>query len=394
MTRLDDQSTSSPLLQELFALVSDHGVDSMAHAFTMIVNAAMLAERDAALGAGPYERSEQRRGYANGFKSKTVTSRAGKIEFRVPKARGIEFYPRALEKGVRSEKALKVAIAEMYVQGVSTRKVREVTERLCGTEISSTQVSRLAQELDEEFDQWRNRSIGAVPYLILDARYEKVRHAGAVVSCAILVAIGICEDGKRSVLGVSCKLSEAEPHWREFLQHLLARGMHGVQMIVSDDHAGLRAAREAVFPSTPWQRCQFHLIRNAFAYVPKQSMRSEVARDIRSILDSPDRAEADRRISIIASKYRTSAPSLSDWIEHSVPEALTVLRIHPDHRRRLRTTNMLEALNKEIKRRTRVATLFPNAASVLRLISAILIEVDEDWTTGRVYLDLTKCQTS
>jgi putative transposase len=177
---------------------------------------------------------------------------------------------------------------------------------------------------------------------------------------------------------------------RAFLQSLLARGLHGVRMVTSDDHAGLRAALASVFASVPWQRCQFHLIRNAFAHVPKQSMRAEVARDLRSILDAPDRGEAKRRTDIVVAKHRKAAPHLADWIDASVAEALTVLTLPPEHRRRLRTSNAIEQLNKEIKRRTRVATLFPNAESLLRLVSAVLAEIDEEWTSGRVYLDLAK----
>lgn len=389
MTRLE-QSNDSTFLKELLDLVGEHGTEAMSQAFAALLNAAMLAEREAVIGAAPYERSGARRGHANGFKPKTVITRAGSIELRVPKARGIEFYPQSLEKGVRSEKALKIAIAEMYVQGVSTRKVREITEALCGADISSAQVSRAAKLLDAELDAWRNRPLGAVPYLILDARYEKVRHAGSVVDCAVLVAIGVGIDGRRTVLGVSSALSEAEPHWRAFLQSLLARGLHGVRMITSDDHAGLRAAREAVFASIPWQRCQFHLIRNAFAHVPRQSMRSEAARDIRTILDAPDPGEAKRRTEIVFAKYQKAAPNLATWIDANIAEALTVLALPPEHRRRLRTSNAIEQVNKEIKRRTRVATLFPNAESLLRLVSAVLSEIDEEWTSGRIYLDLAK----
>ena len=212
----------------------------------------MKLERSAVLGARPYERTPQRRGHANGFKPKTVETRLGALELRVPQTRGVAFYPSALEKGQRSERALKLAIAEMYVQGVSTRKVTAVMEELCGLEVTSSQVSRAVQALDEELTAWRERPLGEIPYLLLDARYEKVRVNGVVVSCALLVAVGITPDGRRTILGVSVSLSEAEVHWREFLASLQARGLHGVQLIVSDDHAGLqggarpRACRRAV----------------------------------------------------------------------------------------------------------------------------------------------------
>ena len=228
-------------LDQIVELLAEHGFDGMAQAVTVLLNEVMKLERAHTLGAMPYQRSEQRTGHANGFKPKTLHTRLGALTVAVPQTRGVEFYPSALEKGVRSERALKLAVAEMYVQGVSTRKVAAITEQLCGLEVTSAQVSRAAQALDEELETWRNRPLGETPYLILDARYEKVRHGGQVVSCAVLVAIGIDTEGKRSVLGVSVSLSEAEVHWRDFLASLQARGLHGVKLVTSDDHAGLRA---------------------------------------------------------------------------------------------------------------------------------------------------------
>ena len=277
----------------------------------------------------------------------------------------------------------------MYIQGASTRKVKAITEKLFGFEVSSTQVSRLTALLNEELEDWRNRPIGQIPYLLLDARYAKIRHGGSVVDCGILIATGILPDGRRSVLGVSVALSEAEVHWRNFLQGLLAREMHGIKLIVSDAHSGLREARVGTLPGTPWQRCQFHLQQNAVAYVPKVSMRRAVAADIRSIFDAPDADEANRRLRVVADKWRALAPKLADWMEAALPEGLTVFSVvPPQHRRRLRTVNLVERLNKETYRRTRVATLFPNEASLLRLVSAVLIETSEDWETGRVYLNM------
>jgi transposase-like protein len=224
--------------------------------------------------------------------------------------------------------------------------------------------------------------------LILDARYEKVRHAGSVRDCAVLIAIGVLPDGRRSILGVSVSLSEAEVHWREFLNSLIERGLHGVELITSDAHEGLRAARKACFNGVPWQRCQFHLMQNAMQYVPKVAMRAEAADDLRAVFNAPDRNEAERQLSLAIEKYRQSAPKLSAWMEDAVPEGLAVFALPPSHRRKLRTTNMLERLNKEIKRRTRVATLFPNEQSLLRLTSAVLIETSEEWETGKTYLKL------
>jgi putative transposase len=383
-----------PAIDDLTALLIEHGPAAMATALATLMNHAMQIEREQVLQAESHQRTADRQGYANGFKPKTLKTRVGEIDLRIPQTRnyrdenGRPFYPKSLERGVRSERAMILAMAEMYVQGVSTRKVTAVVQELCGLEVTSTQVSRAAAQLDEQLGAWRNRSIGQITYLVLDARYEKVRHDGAIVSCALLTAIGVGPDGKRSILGCSVQLSEAETHWRKFLQSLLDRGMHGVKLVVSDDHAGLKAARQAVMPGVPWQRCQFHAIQNAMAHVPKVAMRTEVARDLRRIFDADETAEAERRLRDAVTRYHKTAPQLAAWLEENVPEALTVLRIPAAHRRRLRTTNGLERLNKEIKRRTRVATLFPNEASLLRLASAVLSEISDDWETERAYLNM------
>jgi putative transposase len=380
-----DQTTA---LDEITELLAEHGFDGIAQAVTVLLNEVMKLERSHALRAMPYQRAEGRVGYANGFKPKTLHTRIGPLAVQVPQTRGVEFYPSALEKGVRSERALKLAVAEMYVQGVSTRKVAAITEQLCGLEVTSSQVSRAAAVLDEELRKWRDRPLGETPYLILDARYEKVRHGGQVVSCAVLVAIGIDPEGKRSVLGVSVSLSEAEVHWRDFLASLQARGLHGVKLVVSDAHAGLKPALEARLTGVPWQRCQFHLMKNALTFLPKPSLRPQVVASLRAVFDAPDRPEAERQLDLVVKKYRTSAPKLAEWLEANVPEGLTVFALPAGHRRRLRTSNMLERLNEEIKRRTRVAGLFPNDASALRLVSAVLMEISEDWETGRKYLTM------
>jgi len=384
MTHLEDSNALIAVVE----LLAENGFEGMAEAMQILLNEAMKLQRSAVLGALPYERSKTRRGHANGFKPKSVNSRLGKLALSVPQTRGIEFYPSALERGERSERALKLAIAEMYVQGVSTRKVAAITEELCGLDISSSQVSRASQLLDEELDAWRNRPLSECPYLILDARYEKIRHGGSVVSCAVLLAIGITPDGKRSVLGVSVSLSEAEVHWREFLASLQQRGLHGVRYIVSDGHAGLKEARQARFSGVPWQRCQFHLQQNAMQYVPKVAMREQVGDDLRNVFNAPDRSEAERQLQLLVRKYAKSAPKLAAWLETDLPEGLTVFGLPAAHRRKMRTTNMLERINKELKRRTRVATLFPNEASTLRLVSAVLSEITEDWETGKTYLNM------
>jgi putative transposase len=237
-------------------------------------------------------------------------------------------------------------------------------------------------------EKWRSRPIGETPYLILDARYENVRHGGQVRSCAVLAAIGIDPKGKRSILGVSVSLSEAEVHWRDFLASLQARGLHGVKLVVSDAHAGLKPALDARLTGAPRQRCQFHLVENAMAFVPKPGMRKAVVASLRAVFDAPDRPEAERHLEIAVKTYRTSAPRLAEWLEQNVPEGLGVFALPPSHRRRLRTINMLERLNKELKRRTRVAGLFPNEASALRLVSAVAMEISEEWETNRKYLTM------
>ena len=320
---------------DVVELLAEHGFDGMAQAIEILMNEAMKLERAQVLGAAPYERTDERRGYANGFKPKTVNSRIGRLDLQVPQTRDVEFYPSTLERGERSERALKLALAEMYVQGVSTRKVQKVTQELCGLDVSSSQVSRATALLDEELTAWRNRPLARVPYLILDARYEKVRHGGCVRDCAVLIAIGILPDGKRSILGVSVSLSEAEVHWRGFLRSLIERGLHGVEQITSDAHEGLRAARKACFNGVPWQRCQFHLQQNAMQYVPKVAMRAEVADDLRAVFNAPDRGEADRQLSLVIEKYRESAPKLADWMEVAVAEGLTVFSLPASHRRKL-----------------------------------------------------------
>lgn len=384
MTHQDQSNAIDGVVQ----LLAEHGFDGMASAIQTLMNEAMKLERSEVLGAAPYQRSDTRRGYANGFKPKTVNSRLGRLELQIPQTRDVEFYPSALERGERSERALKLAVAEMYVQGVSTRKVARVTRELCGLDISSSQVSRAAALLDEELESWRNRPLGQTPYVIIDARYEKVRHAGSVRDCAVLIAIGILPDGKRTVLGVSVSLSEAEVHWRDFLNSLIQRGLRGIEMIASDAHEGLAAARKACFSGVAWQRCQFHLQQNAMQYVPKVHLRPEVATDLRAVFNAPDRNEAERQLDLAVTKYTSIAPKLAEWMQDNVPEGLTVFMLPAAHRRKLRTTNQLERLNREIKRRTRVATLFPNEASLLRLASAVLAETSEEWETGKTYLKI------
>lgn len=382
------------LPEDIQGKLIEQGLDFMPELIRVLIDNAMIVERQQYLQAEPYQRTPERRGQANGFKPKTVSTRIGSIPFSIPQVRDGSFYPQALDKGVRSERALMISLAEMYVHGVSTRKVAEITEALCGKAVSSSQVSRAAAELDDILESWRNQPLGEMGYLLLDARYEKVRQEGRVQDAAVLIAVGVDLEGKRRILGVSVSLGEHEVHWREFLKSLVARGLCGVQLIVSDDHAGLRAARQNVFGGIPWQRCHFHLQQNAQAYVPRQGMRLEVARDIRTVLQAPNRSMAEANLKTVVQKYSKTIPRLSAWMELNLPEGLTVMELPEPHRRLLRTTNMVERLNLEIRRRTRVITIFPNTASCLRLVSALLMEVDEDWQMGKRYLTFPEKENS
>jgi transposase-like protein len=378
--------TNPTAVREAVQLLAEEGFDGMAQVMQLLVNECMKIERRQALGVAPYERGEARHGQGNGFKPKTVKTRVGPLKLAVPQVRGASFYPSVLERHSRSEKALLLALAEMYVQGVSTARVTKITEELCGCEISSSDVSRATALLDKEFAAWRNRPLGAMEYLILDARYEKVRESGCVRDCAVFSAIGVDSEGRRSILGVSVALTEAEVHWREFFKSLVERGLHGMKLIVSDAHAGLKEARQACFPSVPWQRCQFHLMRNALEHVPKQELKREVMDELRAVFDAADQASAQDQLNRMVRKYEKSAPKLAAWLDENVPEGLSVFALPATHRKRLRTTNMLERLNREYKRRTRVATLFPNEASLLRLVTGVAMEISEEWETGKRYV--------
>jgi transposase-like protein len=376
--------------ETVLELIAAQGLGAVAELIRLLLNQAMLIEREQHVGAAAYERSPTRTGHANGFKEKTVQTRVGEITFAVPQVREGGFYPQALEKGMRSERALRLSLAEMYVSGTSTRKVKQITEQLCGTEVSSSQVSRATALLDPVLETWRQRPLGQTPYLVLDARYEKVRQAGMVQDAAVLIAMGVETSGQRRILGVSVALGEHEVHWRTFLQQLVARGLSGVELITADAHEGLAAARRAVFGGVPYQRCQFHLQQNAQAYVPRHELKPTVAAEIRAIFNAPTRPEAERLLAQTVKQYEKAAPRLATWMEEALPEGLTVFAFPAAHQRRLRTTNGLERLNQEIRRRTRVVRIFPNVASCLRLVSALLMEIDEEWLAGRSYLSFAE----
>src|SRR4030066_1128053 len=365
--------------------LAEKGLEAVPELLRVLINKDMEVERSKYLQAGEYERTEDRKGHANGYKPKTVRTRMGEITFAVPQVREGGFYPAALEKGLRSERALVTTLAEMYGQGVSTRKVKAITEQLCGVEISAMQVSRATAQLDEVLQEGRGRPLGEITYLYVDARYEKVRQAGQGGDAAFLLATGITPKGESQVLGVSVSLSEHESHWKSFLKGLKDRGMKDVKLVISDDHEGLGAARRAVLGSVPWQRCHFHLQQNAGAYVPKKAMRMEVAADIRSMFNAPDQKTAEEFLQAAIQKYAISAPRLSAWLEENLSEGFTVFDFPLEHRKSIRTTNSLERVNKEIRRRTRVEGVFPNEASCLRLISALLMEISAEWQMGKHY---------
>ncbi|MGI9486073.1 MAG: IS256 family transposase [Geminicoccaceae bacterium] len=377
----------SALMEQLI----NQGPDCMAGVFGQLFNLALRLEREQYLEAGLYERTSGRRGYANGYKNKTLDTPAGTISLDVPKTKdhdGEPFYPKSLERGRRSCRAVMLAVAEMYVKGVSTRDAEKVMAEFGLKSLSSSQVSRAAALLDEELEAWRTRELGAFPYLMLDARYEKVRKGGVVRDAAVLSAIGIDKEGNRRILGVSVKLSEAEVHWRDFLDSLVARGLRGVTFVVSDDHSGLNAARKAVLSGAVWQRCQFHLAQNAIHHAPNQVIRKRIGAELRRVWNAANLNDAKEALNQLVESYTKTAPDLAAWLETNIQEGLAVFSLPEAHRRRLRTSNPIErAVQQEIKRRTAKVRVFPNEDSLLRLVSAVLAEIDDEWAaTDRRYI--------
>lgn len=381
---MNTTETNDTEILEMMQTLMNEGLEGFPAVMAKMYNLAMQFERELHLGAGKYERTDARRGYANGYKPKTLNTHAGKLALQIPQVRDSEtpFYPRSLERGTRCERALKLAVAEMYIKGVSTRKVQAVFDRLCDVNITAEQVSRAMREMDEELDKWRNRPIGSVKVLFADATYHKARVNGVVVSVATFIVAGILEDGHRAILAVDSDLSENEVHWRRVLSNLIKRGMHGVKLLVSDSHDGLRAAREATLNGVPWQRCQMHLQQNAQAYVTKAAFKAEVAEDIRSIFRAGSLVEAKRMLDEAVAKYSKCQAKLAAWMEDNIPEGFTVFAFPASVRQFLRTNNMMENLNKQIKSRTRLVPAFPNVNSLMRLVSAICVEISDDWETG------------
>ena len=363
------------------------GEDFLRELVQRTVQQVLEAEMTSFLGAESYQRNDARRGWRNGFKPRTLKTRVGELELMVPKDRDGQFQTELFERYQRSEKAFVAALLQMYVEGVSTRKVTAITEALCGLEVSKSQVSALTAKLDSEVDEWRTRPLTeAYPYLIFDARYEKVRRGGSVVSQGVLVAIGISAAGYREVLGCWVAESESEASWGAVFSELKERGLRGVSYVVSDDHAGMVKAIERHFQGAVWQRCQVHFVRNALALCGRQQ-RPLVLRLMKVVTESATREAAKAALRAAIAELQKKAPKVARLLEESGEEILGVYALPEAHRKRMRTTNMLERQNQELKRRTRVIRVFPHEQSCLRLIAALLMETNLDWM-GRIYLSM------
>ena len=347
------------------------------------------------LQAGPYERTDARKGHRNGYKPRTLKTRVGTVELRVPQDREGTFKTEVFDRYQRSEKALVVGLMEMYLEGVSTRKVTEVTEALCGTSFSKSTVSRLTGELDADLAAWRDRRLDDVgyPYLVIDARYEHVRIDGQVVSQGVLIVKGVREDGHRELLAVDVADTESEATYDELFRRLKQRGLHGVRMVTSDDHRGLVAAIQRHFQGAAWQRCYVHFKRNAKGKVAKKH-RTALENDLKAVYAAPSKTWAMKLARDIVQRWSASHPAVARWIEDGIEGTLAYFAFPEPHRRRIWSTNGLERFNQEIKRRTRVVRIFPNRAACLRLVTALCVEQSEEWLSGKRYLDMSHLEPS
>jgi len=362
--------------------------DAMRPLLREVVQQVLEAEMDESLGAQKSERSSERVGYRSGYYSRTLVTRVGKLELRVPQDRQGRFRTEVFERYQRSEKALVGAMAEMYVQGVSTRKVKAITEELCGHEFSASTISRFNQTLDGELEKFAQRKLEeGYPYLILDARYEKVREDGAIRSRAVMVAIGINWEGRRNILAVDLANRESHSSWRDFLLGLRQRGLREVECVVSDDHAGLKKAIQEVLPEAAWQRCYVHFLRNALDYLPRKAD-DDCLMELRWMYARRTLDEARRDLAAWLTKWSGRYPKLCDWVEGNIEETFTFYRLPQQHHKHLKSTNMLERLNEELKRRTLVVRIFPNADSCLRLVRALAAELHENWIEAMRYLNM------
>ncbi len=383
MTHRKQDTSGMRIVQEAI----NGGDDPLRKLLQHTIQGVLEEEITSFLDADTYERTEDRKGYRNGYKPRKLKTRVGRLELMVPKDREGRFQTELFDKYQRNEKALTLAIMEMYIQGVSTRKVKKITDELCGLEISRSQVSSLAQGLDEDIRIWRNRPLEKeFPYLVVDARYEKVRRGGHVIPQGVLLVVGINEDGYREILGVWNADSENEQSWSEVFRELKDRGLKGLKYVVSDDHSGLVKAVNRQFQGVIWQRCQVHFIRNVLNLVSKKD-RSNILRYLKEITESPSLESARKRLSEAVAALETTHPKVSEYLDTYGEEILAVYALPEPHRKRMRTTNMLERHNQEIKRRTRVVRIFPNERSCIRLVAALAMETNEEWMARR-YLNM------
>lgn len=366
----------------------EQDADFMRAAMQALLQAALEAEMTEAIGAEKSERTAERVSYRSGYYGRSLVTRVGTLELRVPQDRAGRFSTELFERYQRSEKALVGALAEMYVQGVSTRKVKAVTEALCGHSFSASSISAVNASLDDSLKAFAERRLSeAYPYLILDARYEKVRESGIIVSQAVLVAVAVDGDGRRQILGVDLANRESRSSWRDFLLALKGRGLAGVEFVVSDDHPGLKAAIREVLPEAAWQRCYVHFLRNALDYVPRK-VDDDCLQELRWFYDRRELAEVRRDIAQWLAKWQGKYAKLCAWVEDNIEETLTYYRLPLPHHKHMKSTNMLERLNQELKRRTHVVRIFPNAESCLRLVRALAIETHENWLEATRYLNM------
>jgi transposase-like protein len=362
--------------------------DSLREVVRAVMQEMLEAEMTEALGAQKGERTTERLGYRSGYYGRTLITRVGKLELRVPQDREGRFSTELFERYQRSERALVATLAEMYVQGVSTRKVKAITEELCGHAFSASAISAINQRLDESLAAFAGRPLAEpFPYLILDARYEKVREAGVVMSQAVLIAVGIDWDGRRQILAVEMANRESRSSWKDFLLALKARGLHGVEFVVADDHAGLRAAIREVLADAAYQRCYVHFLRNALDHLPRKHA-DDCLQELRWLYDRRDLAEAKADLAQWLAKWQGKYPRLTQWVEDTIEETFTYFRLPMPHHKHMKSTNMLERLNEEIRRRTYVVRIFPNAESCRRLVRALAVETHENWMEANRYLNM------
>ena len=362
--------------------------DGLRELVRVVLQEALEAEMTDALGAAKGERTGARLGYRAGYYGRTLITRVGKLELRVPQDRDGRFSTELFERYQRSEQALVASLAEMYVQGVSTRKVKAVTEELCGHAFSASAISAINKRLDEGLAAFAGRRLEEpFAYLILDARYEKVRENGIVGSRAVLVAVGIDAEGRRQVLAVELANRESRSSWRDFLLGLRERGLSGVEFVVADDHAGLKAALREVLPGAFAQRCYVHFLRNALDHLPRKAD-DDCLQELRWIYDRRELAEAKADLAAWLRKWSPRYEKLTTWVEENIEETFTYYRLPRQHHKHMKSTNMLERLNEEIKRRTHVVRIFPNAESCLRLVRALAVETHENWLEANRYLNM------